>query len=162
MGKSNGFTGGRQLPLPSKIGDTKLYDYIKKIEVDGLPRLRAYAEAIDPKIYELTPTQQSDVLDNLKRRSKVYDDIRDMVLAEQEDWILRKSATIQNKAVELLANLINKANEIATNPDADAKDLNTAVSTLKAIMPAFNNQGAKTHDSDGAVDRKMRAERFIK
>lgn len=68
---------------------------------------------------------------------------------------------MQNKAMDLLSNLLDKANEIATDPDADAKDLNVAVSTLKSIMPAFTAIGNKTEMSTDTTDKKSRASKFI-
>lgn len=157
----NGSTFKRKLPSPSKVSDSKVYEYIKKMEIDGLPRVRAYAEAIDPGIYDLAPQQISKTLDNFKLYCKSYDDIKEMVLAEQQDWALRRSAAVQDKAMNLLTNLLDKANEIATNPDADAKELSQAVSMLKTIMPAFTAvSGQKTYESD-RTDRRKRAERYI-
>lgn len=147
--------------VPSKVGAAKVYEYIKKIEVDGIPRVRAYAESIDPKIYELTPQQISSKLEYFKNAYPAYKEIKEMVLAEQKDWALRRSTAMQNKAMDLLSNLLDKANEIATDPDADAKDLNVAVSTLKSIMPAFTAIGNKTEMSTDTTDKKSRASKFI-
>lgn len=153
-------TATDRFPRPSKISQAKLYEYIKKVELDGYPRIRAYAETIDPEIYKLEPSKAIDRLDSLKERRADYDDVKAMVLAEQEDWILRRSSVIQDKAVNLLANLIDKANELATKPDADVKELNTAVSTLKTIMPAFTNINNSKAPTD-TTDRKARAAGFI-
>lgn len=152
----------RRLPVPSKISQTKVYDYIKKLEVDGLPRVRAYAEAIDPGIYDLTPTQMADKLDYFKANCPNFEEIREMVLAEQKDWALRRSGAVQDKAMTLLCNLLDKANQIATDPDADAKELNLAVTTLKSIMPAFTAvNGRANADVGPQVDKKARAGKFI-
>lgn len=148
------------LPAPKKIAQKKVYDYIRKIEVDGLPRVRAYAEAIDPRIYELTPNKIADKLDALRQQRGDFKELEEMVRAEQADWILRRSAVIQDKAVELLANLIDKANDLASKPEADVKELNTAISTLKTIMPAFTGMNNKTN-VDNSSDRKARAGKFI-
>lgn len=148
----------KSFPKPSKIAASKVYDYIKKIEVDGYPRVRAYAEAIDPRIYDLTPSQITDKLDYLRSNYKGYNDIRESVLAEQQDWILRKSARIQDKSVTLLANLLDKANEMVTNPDADVKEINASIQMLKTIMPAFNNN---TNEGNTKASRKKRASKFI-
>lgn len=149
----------KTLARPAKISQAKLYEYIKKIEVDGMPRIRAYAEAIDPQIYQLEPSKVGKKLDALRDGRDDYDDIKAMVLAEQEDWILRRSSVIQDKAVNLLANLIDKANELATKPDADVKELSAAITTLRTIMPAFTN-GMNTKKED-TTDRKGRASKYI-
>lgn len=146
---------------PSKVSQSKVYEYIKKIEIDGLPRVRAYAEAIDPEIYNLNPTQMRWKLDKFKEQYPDYDEVREMVLAENKDWALRRSGAIQNKAMDLLSNLIDKANEIATKPDADIKELNVAVSTLKSIMPAFTAVGNTSRMDTDTTDKKARASRFI-
>lgn len=151
----------RVLPIPTKIPASKMYEYIKKIEVEGLPRVRAYAEAIDGHIYDLEPEVISKRLDYLRANHPLYNEIREMVLSEQKDWALRRSSALQGKALDLLSNLIDKANEIATNPDADAKDLNVAVSTLRSIMPAFTAVGNKTTMETRSTDRKARASKFI-
>ena len=159
MSKANNYT--RLTAKPSKISSGKIYDYIKKVEIDGYPRVRAYAEAIDPMIYNLTPSQISDKLDVLRRDAPSYDEIREMVLAEHKDWALRRSGAIQNKAMDLLSNLLDKANTIATDPDADSKDLNIAVSTLKSILPAFTAVGNAANADNSTVNKKARASKFI-
>jgi len=144
-----------------KLSQSKVYDYIKKVEIDGLPRVRAYAEAIDPAIYELQPESMRKRLDRLKEDYPNFNEIKEMVLAENKDWALRRSGAIQNKAMDLLSNLLDKANQIALDPDADAKDLNVAVSTLKSIMPAFTAIGEKTTMNTDTTDKHARASRFI-
>lgn len=157
---TDGSTFKRKLPLPSKISEEKMYNYIKKIEIDGLPRVRAYAEAIDGGIYDYSPSDIGYRLDYIKQSYKGYDELREMVLAEQQEWSLRRSAAVQDKAMSLLNNLLDKANEIATNPESDAKQLSQAVSMLKTIMPAFTAVGGKRDDS-GNTNKKARAEKFI-
>lgn len=157
----DGSTFQRMVPLPSKISEEKLYNYIKKMEVDGLPRVRAYAEAIDSHIYDLPPSRINDVLDGLKRRAKGYDEIKEMVLAEQQNWALRRSSAVQDKAMNLLTNLLDKANEIATKPDADTKELAQAVSMLRTIMPAFNAVNNTATKDISQTDRKKRAAGYI-
>lgn len=159
-GHNANYKAKRKIPSPSKVSDQKVYNYIKKIEIDGLPRVRAYAEAIDKHIYDMPPQQIAKRLDYFKSHCSSYNDIRQMVLAEQQEWSLRRSAAVQDKAMNLLTNLLDKANEIATNPDADAKQLSQAVSMLKTIMPAFTAVGGRRDDS-GDTNRKARAEKFI-
>ena len=149
----------KKTAMPSRIAPEKVYNYIKKLEVDGLPRVRAYAEAIDPAIYDLTPSQISDKLDYLKSHYKGYDEIRESVLAEQAEWNLRRSAALQGKAMDLLSNLLDKANDIAKNPEADPKELNAAINTLKSIMPALTT--ANQPVSEPSTNRKARAARYI-
>ena len=150
----------RQVKI-SKVATSKLYDYIKKVEIDGLPRIRAYAEAIDPAIYDLTPEQVANKLDYISRDYPPYKEVKEMVLAENKEWALRRSGAIQNKALDLLGNLLDKANEIATDPNADAKELNIAVSTLKSIMPAFNAIGEKANMNTDTTDKTKRAAGYI-
>lgn len=160
MANNNGATHQKTTVRTSRIPPQKVYDYIKKLEIDGYPRVRAYAEAIDPEIYNLTPEQISSKLDYFKRNYAGYDDIRETVLAEHSDWNMRKSAAIQNKALDLLSNLLDKANQIATDPEADAKELNMAVNTLKSIMPAFTAIGNKP-SAESSKDKKTRAAGYI-
>ena len=160
MSTTYGVKHERKLPIPSKIAPSKIYDYIRKIEIDGYPRVRAYAEAIDPAIYDLQPGQITDKLDYLRDHYDGYSEIRESVLSEQKDWNLRRSGALQNKALDLLSNLIDKANEIATDPDADAKQLNVAVTTLKSILPAFTAVGQST-SGDSGVNKTKRAAEYI-
>ena len=159
MAKSNTMQN-RQVRI-SKVAPAKIYDYIKKLEIDGLPRVRAYAEAIDPKIYDLNPVQMAHKLDDIRRDYPAYEDIREMVLAENRDWALRRSGALQNKAVDLLSNLIDRANEIAQDPNADAKELNTAINTLRSIMPAFTAISNKTAPVDTSTNKTKRAAGYI-
>lgn len=145
----------------SKLSQSKVYDYIKKVEIDGLPRVRAYAEAIDPAIYDLKPESMRDRVDRLREDYPNFKEIHEMVLAENKDWALRRSGAIQNKALDLLGNLLDKANQIATDPNADAKELNVAVSTLKSIMPAFTAIGDKANMNTETTDKTKRAAGYI-
>ena len=150
--------------LTARIGKTapsKVYDYIRKVEIDGYPRVRAYAEAIDPMIYDLTPSQIGDRLDYLQTHYPGYKELKESVLAENKDWSLRKSVAIQNKAVDLLNNLLDKANQIATDPNTDVKELSTAISTLKAVMPAFTAVSNNASRDINTTDKKTRAGKFI-
>ena len=88
--------------LPARVATSKRYEYIRKIVVDGMPRIRAYAETIDPTIYDLDGVQITNKLDDLRTAWKDYADIEEMVKAEQQNWNLQRSAAAQNKAMELL------------------------------------------------------------
>lgn len=147
--------------IPSKVAASKVYDYIKMVETQGVPRIRAYAKCIDPEIYNFTPSQITSRLDYFQNSYKGYNDIKEMVLQEDKDWMLRRNSALQNKALDLLSNLMDKANEIATDPNADAKDLNVAVSTLKSILPAFTAVGTKTSADTAQVDKTKRAAEYI-
>ena len=144
--------------IPSKVAASKVYDYIKMVETQGIPRIRAYAKCIDPEIYNFTPSQITARLDYFQNS---YKGIKEMVLQEDKDWMLRRNSALQNKALDLLSNLMDKANEIATDPNANAKDLNVAVSTLKSILPAFSAVGDKTSSDTSQVDKTKRAAGYI-
>lgn len=147
--------------MPSKVAASKVYEYIKMVETQGVPRIKAYAKCIDPEIYSMTPGQITSRLDYFQTHYKGYNDIKEMVLQEEQDWMLRRNSSLQNKALDLLSNLMDKANEIATDPEADAKDLNVAVSTLKSIMPAFSAIGDRTRQNTEQTDKKSRAGKYI-
>lgn len=147
--------------MPNKVAASKVYDYIKMVETQGVPRIKAYAKCIDPEIYNFTPAQITSRLDYFQNNYKGYKDIKEMVLQEEQDWMLRRNSGLQNKALDLLSNLMDKANEIATDPNADAKDLNVAVSTLKSIMPAFTAIGTKTTMDTNTTDKTKRASEYI-
>ena len=48
--------------MPSKVAASKVYDYIKMVETQGIPRIRAYAKCIDPEIYNFTPSQIATII----------------------------------------------------------------------------------------------------
>lgn len=148
----------RKTMLPGKVSQAKRYDYLKKIEVDGYPRIRAYAEAIDPKIYDLSPEEITNRLNYLKEAWKDYDDLRDMIRAEQNDWTLRRSVIAQDKAMELLTATLDKATDLVKKEDCDMKEFMAAVNTLKTIMPALSRKEEAPAQVRSA---KSNAARFI-
>jgi hypothetical protein len=147
--------------IPSKVAASKVYEYIKMVETQGIPRIKAYAKCIDPEIYSMTPSQIAHRLDYFQNSYKGYAEIKEMVLQEEKDWMLRRNSSLQNKALDLLSNLLDKANEIATDPEADAKELNTAINTLKSVLPAFQAVGSRTSQDTDQRDKKSRAAGYI-
>lgn len=130
----------QQTIIPSRVATSKRYDYIKKIIVDGMPRIRAYAESIDNTIYDLDGVTITNKLDYLRTAWKDYNDIEEMVKAEQHSWNLQRSASAQNKAMELLNASLDKAISLVQDPDSDARQLNIAIQTLRTIMPALTKK----------------------
>lgn len=132
---------------PSKLPASTKYDYFRAIEIEGKPRVRAYAENIDKRIYDLTPHGAIKKVEYLKTAWPDYDEIRQTVLAERDDNIMRRAAAAQDKAMELLTTLLDKAIEIAKT--GDAKEINASIQTLKTIMPALtpNKQAPVTKES---------------
>lgn len=120
---------------PSRLPASTRYEYFKKIELEGKPRVRAYAEAIDERIYDLSPVGALKKVEYLKTAWKDYDEIRQTVLAEREDSIMRRSQVAQDKAMELLTTLLDRSIEIAKT--GDPKEINASIQTLKTIMPAI-------------------------
>lgn len=134
--------------MPSKIPQSKRYEYIKKIEVDGYPRIRAYAEVIDKEIYNMTPAEATHKLEYIRESWEDYNTIKETVLAERADWNLRRSAAAQDKAMELLNCTLDKAIELVKDPETDVKAFSAAVNTLKTIMPALTkNESAPVEAS---------------
>ena len=149
---------GSRAILPARVATSKRYEYIRKIIVDGMPRIRAYAETIDPTIYDLDGVQITRKLDYLRDSWKDYKDIEEMVRAEQQNWNLQRSTAAQNKAMELLNATLDKAIDLAKDPEADAKQLNIAVQTLKTIMPALTKKDEPVAERASV---KTNAARFI-
>jgi hypothetical protein len=146
----------------AKVHQSKIYEYIRKIEIDGLPRIRAYAEVIDPKIYDLPPSAAHRKLDRVREDYPNYEEIREMVLAEEENWAMRKSHAAQDEALSLLLNTLKKANDIINKDDVSAQDLNAANAVLKTVMPAVSAVNTKAESNiQSAAQKKARAERFI-
>lgn len=145
-----------------KVHQGKIYDYIRKVEIDGLPRIRAYAEAIDSKIYDLPPGAAHRKLDRVREEYPQYEEIKEMVLAEEENWAMRKSHAAQDEALSLLLNTLKKANDIINKDDVSAQDLNAANAVLKTVMPAVTQVNDKAAGNvQATVNRKARAERYI-
>lgn len=144
---------------PARIPQSKRYEYIKKIEVDGYPRLRAYAEVIDPKVYDLTPMEMHSRIAYLKKAWPDYEELREMVLAEQAEWNMRRSSVAQDKAMELLNCTLDKAIELVKDPESDTKAFSAAVNTLRTIMPALTSVTQK--DSVEKPSATRNAAQFI-
>lgn len=146
-----------------KCHQSKIYDYIKKVEIDGLPRIRAYAEAIDEKIYDLPPGAAHRKLDRVREEYPQYNEIKEMVLAEEEDWAMRKSHIAQDEAMSLLMNTLKKANAIVEKEDVTAQELNAATTVLKTVMPAIQAVSQKQHATDAITieNKRARASKYI-
>lgn len=140
-----------------KVHQSKIYDYIRKVEIDGLPRIRAYAEAIDAKIYELSPSAAHRKLDRVREEYPEYQEIREMVLAEEENWAMRKSHVAQDEAISLLMNTLKKANEVLSKEDVSAQELNAANSVLKTVMPAIAAVNQKQNATNVITEENKRA-----
>ena len=146
----------------ARVHQSKIYEYIKKIEIDGLPRIRAYAEAIDAKIYDLPPGAAHRKLDRVREDYPQYDEIKEMVLAEEENWAMRKSHAAQDEALSLLLNTLKKANDIINKENVSAQDLNAANAVLKTVMPAVSAVNEKSSGNvQSSINKKARAEQYI-
>ena len=146
----------RRSILPAKVPASKRYEYIKKTE-DGVPSIRAYAEVIDKTIYDADPVNAAARIQYLKTAWKDYEEIKEMGLAEREEWNLKRSAALQDKAMSLLCNTLDRANEIISKPDVDMKEFNSAIQALKTIMPAMAKRPEPAKDK--TID--YNAARFI-
>lgn len=146
-----------------KVHQSKIYDYVRKVEIDGLPRIRAYAEAIDEKIYDLSPSAAHRKLDRVREEYPQYQEIREMVLAEEENWAMRKSHVAQDEALSLLMNTLKKANEVISKKDVSAQELNAANSVLKTVMPAITAVNDKKNATAviSEENKRARASKYI-
>jgi hypothetical protein len=91
-----------------------------------------------------------------------YEEIKEMVLAEEENWAMRKSHAAQDEALSLLLNTLKKANDIINKDNVSAQDLNAANAVLKTVMPAVTQVNDKAAGNvQASIDRKARAERYI-
>lgn len=142
-----------------KVHQSKIYEYIRKIEIDGLPRIRAYAEAIDDKIYDLPAGAAHRKLDRVREDYPEYNELRELVLAEQKDWAMRRAHVVQDKAVDLLVSSIDAALAMVKKEDVNAKDLTAATGVLKSLLPALNT--AQSQATMNTKDYTARAEKFI-
>lgn len=162
MGK-NGTTGTRRMIVASKVSDRKMADYIRAVVVDGKRRIVAYAENIDPSIYEMDPDQMRAKLDSCKLH-KNYNSLKEMVEAEEREHMLRRSGTLQNKAMELLVSTIEAAQVRLHSEDVDSKDIAMAAGVVKSLLPAFqaiNSDRVSQMEGKSSEARRLRASKVV-
>lgn len=144
------------------IGDSKLYEYIRAIYVEGSTRAAAYVKYIDSDAYSLTPKTLQNRMDAIPKLER-YEELKSIVLTEERDYILRRSATLQNKAMELLVSTMEAAQKRIEGEDASSKDIQAAATVIKSLMPAYQaiNQPAEDPNAATPGQRRSRVKAII-
>ena len=141
----------------SKVSQAKIADYLRDVYVNGKTRVTSYAENIDPSIYELSPKEIQTKLDWIAKGRKDFEELKEMVIAEEQERMMRRSGLMQQKALELLVSTVDAAQRLVEAEEVDPKAVTSAAGVIKTLMPAFETiAGAKT-DRGGASDAERKA-----
>lgn len=157
------YTGRGTKVMISKVSQGKIVDYLRAVYVDGKTRAAAYAENIDPSIYSLTPQEIQDKIDWVAKGRKDFEELKEMVIAEENERMLRRSGLMQQKALELLVSTVEAAQRRVEDPDADPKDITAAAGVIKTLIPAFESIASAKNNNTGPseAERKLRARKVI-
>ena len=91
-----------------------------------------------------------------------FQDLKNMVMEEDQKDMLLRSSSAQRKAHELLLNTIESANAAVLENGDDPKTLQAAAGVLKTLMPAFQAINVTVNDSSrNEAHLKARAARVI-
>lgn len=131
---NGGASTSSALANPDKVAPSKIAEYIRRTNIDGIARITAYQETIDPNIKKAPVPQRYNYINRLEGRAD-YVAIKEFVLEEdQKDMILR-SQTVRAKAFDLLMDTLEAAQRgVKENPD-DAKMVSAASGVLKSLAP---------------------------
>ena len=147
--------------IPSKVSPNKVCGYIRSAYLDGKTRLSSYAENIDPNVYKAQYRYRFELIDKLERRDD-FDDLKTMVMEEDQKDMFIRSASAQRKAFDLLMSTIEAAQQSVSESPADPKTLQAATTVLKTLAPAFQAINQEPDDNRRrVVDRKARAAKVI-
>lgn len=144
----------------SKVHPSKISEYIRAVYVDGKPRITAFAEHIDPGVY-------SHSLDSARRRIERvnarpdFEELKELIVSEENERMLRRSGMLQKKAMELLVSTIEASQRLLDSDEATAKDVQAAAGVVKSLVPAFQaiNQDMETVNNPNKLTDKQRRER---
>lgn len=150
-----------ELANPDKVSPNKVCDYIRDAYLNGKTRLKSYAENVDPNIYTKAYGYRYKIIAKLEDRAD-FQDLKNMVMEEDQKDMLLRSSSAQRKAHELLLNTIESANAAVLENGDDPKTLQAAAGVLKTLMPAFQAINVTVNDSSrNEAHLKARAARVI-
>lgn len=147
----------------SRVSQAKIADYLRAVYVDGKTRIAAYAENIDSSIYSLEPKEIQNKLDWVSKGRRDFEELKEMVVSEEQERMLRRSGLMQQKAMELLVSTVEAAQNLVTHEDATAKEVTAAAGVIKTLMPAFETiaNSSKVDTGASAAERKARVRKVI-
>lgn len=145
---------------PKKVSPNKVCEYIRAAYLDGKTRITSYAENIDPNVHRANYRYRFTLVDKLEHRPD-FEELKTMVMEEDNKDMLLRSATAQKKAMELLLNMIDKANENIMKHSDDPKLFGASISVAKAIAPVLAVAGGKNDSERVAAGKRARAAKVI-
>lgn len=162
--KKSRFKGSTKKIMVSKVSQAKIVDYLRDVYVNGKTRTVSYAENIDPNLYSYTPEEIQAKIDWLPKGRDDFTRLKEMVLAEENERMMRRSGLMQQKAMELLVSTVEAAQRRVSDEDATPKDIMAASGVIKSLMPAFETiagAGGNKESGASAADRRSRARKVI-
>ena len=145
---------------PKKVSPNKVCEYIRAAYLDGKTRITAYSENIDPNLHRANYRYRFELINKLEDRHD-FEELKTMVMEEDSRDMLLRSATAQKKAMELLLNMIDKANENIMEHSDDPKLFSASISVAKAIAPVLAVAGGKNDSERVAAGKRARAAKVI-
>lgn len=134
---------------PRKVSPSKVCNYIRAAYLDGKTRIMSYAETIDPNVYKAQYRYQYELIEKLENRDD-FEDLKSMVMEEDQKDMLLRSSSAQRKAFDLLMSTIEAAQASVKENPTDPKALQAASTVLKTLAPAFT----AIHDDNRSPDTK--------
>ena len=135
---------------PKKVSASKVCDYIRSAYLDGKTRIMSYAETIDPNVYKAQYRYQYELIEKLESRDD-FQDLKTMVMEEDQKDMLLRSSSAQRKAFDLLMSTIEAAQQGVKDNPSDPKVLQAASTVLKTLAPAFT--AIQDDNRDNSVKR---------
>lgn len=145
-----------ELANPGKVSPNKVCEYIRDAYLNGKTRLKAYADNVDPNIYSKAYGYRYKIIQKLEERPD-FEDLKMMVMEEDQKDMLLRSSSAQRKAQELLLNTIEAASDAVKNAPDDPKTLQAAAGVLKTLMPAFQAIESGSHTDKARNEARLRA-----
>lgn len=162
-GERRTYKGTKKQIMIGKVSQAKIADYLRDVYVNGKTRVSAYAENIDSSIYSLDPKSIQNKIDWVAKGRDDFEELKEMVISEEQERMLRRSSLMQQKAMELLVSTVEAAQRRVQDEEASPKDITAAAGVIKTLMPAFESIANVKNENTGisAADRRARARSVI-
>lgn len=163
-GNRGAFNSGK-FADPRKVHPSKLTNYIRRVHIDGVARLLAYEETIDPNIREVSTASRYSYINRLESRED-YEPLKTFILEESEKDMVMRSMTIKNKVFDTLMATLESAHKGVLENPGDPKVLAAASSVIKSFTPILaareEEDKAKEAERIDSTDRlRLRAQKVV-
>jgi hypothetical protein len=149
------------MPNPKKVAPSKVAEYIRLCYIEGMTRAQSYIQAVNPDALKLEVRTRYNHINALEARDD-FQALKDMVMEEDTQDLLRRSSTAQRKALSLLMDTLDAAQQAVRENPTDPKTLASASSILKGLGSAFQATQATENDSERMLEaRRARAAKVI-